>query len=101
MFDSLLSIRQQYYCYINIFCVTYHSKESLDDKENKVEGHDHENRELTLHQTPNQPELEQEGLPDEEEKPEDKTEVHHHLDSMQTNNKYIETYPSIAKVIQY
>ena len=71
---------------MNILCFIYHSEKRLDDKEYEVERDHHENWEFALHQTPNQPEFEEEGLPYEEEKPEDKGEVHHHLDTIRCGN---------------
>ena len=67
---------------MNTLYIIYHSEKSLDNEEDEVERDHHENREFTLHQTPNEPEFKEEGLPDEEEKPEDKTEVHDNLNSI-------------------
>jgi hypothetical protein len=84
---------------VNSLCVIYHSEKSLDNEEDEVERDHHENREFTLHQTPNEPEYKEEGLPDEAEKPEYKGEVHHYLNTIRCGIIDSLTYPSIAKVI--
>ena len=60
---------------------SYHSEEGLDDKKDKVQGDHHEDGEFSLHEAADQSKLEEEGLPDEEEEPEDEAEVHNNLNS--------------------
>ena len=59
--------------------ISYHSEESLYQEEYEIQGNDHQDGKLSLDESANQPKLEQEGLPYQEEEPEDEAEMHDHL----------------------
>ena len=76
------------YCH-NILCFArheqvIHSQESLDYKEDKVEGDHKQDREFSFHELAQKSKLEQEGFPNQEEEPENEAEVHDDLKSIKS-----------------
>ena len=59
--------------------ISYHSEESLYEEEYEIQGNDHQYGKFSLDESANQPKFEQEGLPYQEEEPEDEAEMHDHL----------------------
>ncbi len=59
----------------------YHSHSGLYQEEQEVDWHEAENWELFLHELAKKPEFEEEGLPYQEEEPEDEAKVHCHLET--------------------
>ncbi|TNV72039.1 hypothetical protein FGO68_gene1429 [Halteria grandinella] len=58
-----------------------HPQHCLNYEKQKVEWHHQKDGEFAFHQFAKQSELEEEGLPDEEEEPKDEAKVHYHLQS--------------------
>ncbi|TNV72004.1 hypothetical protein FGO68_gene610 [Halteria grandinella] len=58
-----------------------HPQHCLNYEKQKVERHHKQNGEFAFHEFSKQSEFEEEGLPDEEEEPEDEAKVHYYLQS--------------------